>query len=169
MAIPQTQSNLKSYFNTGDQPTEAQFGELIDTMFYYLGDLQAQIGTLETSIADQPGLASVFLQTTAVATPVTTGYLGAASVVSTATRTLNDVTPGVGNVTMRTLRITFSTPFATTDYTVLAFSNTARPVGSGSPAAVAHPLMPSQVGKNVAYVDIELKSGDALYLLIFHP
>ena len=37
--IPQTETILKSYFETGDQPTQLEFEELIGTMFYY--DAQA--------------------------------------------------------------------------------------------------------------------------------
>lgn len=33
--IPQTETILKSYFETGDQPTQLEFEELIGTMFYY--------------------------------------------------------------------------------------------------------------------------------------
>lgn len=35
--VPQTQTTLKSYFQTGDRPTQAQYDELIDTMFWYIG------------------------------------------------------------------------------------------------------------------------------------
>lgn len=41
MPIPQSQSILKSYFETGDFPTQAQFAEFIDTMFFLYQDAQA--------------------------------------------------------------------------------------------------------------------------------
>ncbi len=34
MPIPETQANLKSFFETGDIPNQTQFASLIDTMFY---------------------------------------------------------------------------------------------------------------------------------------
>lgn len=35
--VPQTQTTLKSYFQTGLRPSQAQYAELIDTMFWYAG------------------------------------------------------------------------------------------------------------------------------------
>ncbi len=39
----QTRATLKSYFNTGDQPTEAQFADLIDSAVNVLDDVDPQL------------------------------------------------------------------------------------------------------------------------------
>lgn len=46
--VPQTESILLSYFETGDVPTEDQFAELIRTLFY----LQAQTAAAAQAIED---------------------------------------------------------------------------------------------------------------------
>ena len=41
----QTGTVLKTYFNTGDQPTEAQFGDLIET--YILTSMQNEMAIIK--------------------------------------------------------------------------------------------------------------------------
>ncbi|HWY74823.1 MAG TPA: hypothetical protein VN281_04365 [Verrucomicrobiae bacterium] len=48
--IPQTQNILQSYFQTGDVPNQAQYLELIGTMFYYISQLNNSFNTAQTLI-----------------------------------------------------------------------------------------------------------------------
>lgn len=55
--IPQTETILKSYFETGDKPLQLEFEELIGTMFYYdalalnAADAAADLATEAISLA----------------------------------------------------------------------------------------------------------------------
>lgn len=53
----QTKTTLKSYFETGDKPTEQQFADLIDSLS---GTLKDTNGIMSTT--DNSGLVSIFIK-----------------------------------------------------------------------------------------------------------
>ncbi len=59
--VPQSQATLKSYFETGDKPSQAQFAEVIDTMFWYINDLNARTAAAEQAAADAARAAATVL------------------------------------------------------------------------------------------------------------
>lgn len=165
MPIPQSQATLRNFFNTGDMPTEAQFADLIDTMFYYTVSLQTQIDALVVaSQATTPGAANVVVSATAVASPVFTGSRGVASVTSISTGPY-DQPHAVAAITFRRLRITFTTAYANTLYTAVAWSSSARLLTDLQ--SLGPPLVPVQVSKTTGYIDVEIESGKTLYLVCF--
>lgn len=116
MAIPQSQATLKSYFETGDMPSQAQFAELIDTMFYLYNEVVASSAAAASDAADAldavnnygPKVLAKFTSNGATVT-LTAGSLNVASVTKVAGS-------GVGPFTYR---ITFTTAFASGAYKTL--------------------------------------------------
>lgn len=143
MPIPQDQAVLKSYFNTGDKPTEAQFAELIDTMFALYQDAK-----------DTANGAVALIAAAAARYPRVYGYI-------------KKVPPtlvngyGIATVTTITLgvRITFTTPFADTNYTILL---TEVDGYSGANPSVYISA------KNVAWVDVKMSGVPETHIAILH-
>lgn len=141
MPIPQDQTVLKSYFETGKVPTQAQFAEWIDTMFALFQQAQT---TANNAVA--------------IASAITTG-IRVFGLVSSA-GVLQD---GYGCATSQlgagVVRITFDDAFADTNYTLLLLcwnSNGDHVIGEGVTKALGH-------------VDVELPASAAkLNFVIFH-
>lgn len=49
--VPQTQTVLKSYFQNGSVPNSTNYAELIDTMFYYIGQMSSNSAVLSSNSA----------------------------------------------------------------------------------------------------------------------
>ena len=49
--VPQTQTVLKSYFTTGNVPTQTNYWELIDTMFWYVNAIYTNSQTASSNAA----------------------------------------------------------------------------------------------------------------------
>lgn len=60
--VPQSQTVLKSYFNTGSVPTSTNYWEMIDTIFWYVNSMytnsQAQLAQAQYIAAHQPFICS---------------------------------------------------------------------------------------------------------------
>ncbi|HMJ90859.1 MAG TPA: hypothetical protein VK530_13645 [Candidatus Acidoferrum sp.] len=142
-------TTLKSYFQTGDQPTQAQFGDVFDTMFALY---QEAIDTAEAAddavAAFIAGgvLAKAFVNSSVAAPPVVADSFNVDTVTSIST--------GGG---LRTVRITFDTPFADTNYTFIATAYD----GSGDSGVV------SMITKNVAYLEINVATPGRIYVSFF--
>jgi|GEM_PF-5949554 hypothetical protein len=116
--IPQTQLTLQSYFQTGDVPTQAQYLELIGTMFYLYNALNtsvnnavAQINAATAAIeAIAPQVLVRFTALVPASTPP--AIIGAATNVASIT-----------NVADKN-RLTFTVPFANTNYKVFIVGGT---------------------------------------------
>lgn len=149
MPIPESAATLKSYFQTGDKPTQAQFADFIDTMYALF---QEAIDTAEaaeaavTALTSSGFLAKAFANTTAAAPPVVAESAGIASITS--------ISLGGGQ---RTIRITFTTAFADTNYTYVVTA-----LSAGTSTAV------TQVTKNVAYLEIAVVDASRVYIAFFH-
>lgn len=110
--IPQTETVLKSYFQTGDKPTQEQFEELIGTMFHLFTLAQdaadAAAADAATALARAP-LALLKATTNGVSGyTIEPGEVNIASVVAS----------NVGQ-SSETVRVTWDTPIDTDDYKVL--------------------------------------------------
>lgn len=131
---------LKAYFQTGDYPTEAQFGDLIDTMFSQdQAALDASSQAVETAEAVAEALDGItfnFLVRAKLASNTWT-VLGTAKNVASVTK-----------VAANRLRITFTNAFANTDYPVA--TGIGLPNLSGGTLALI---------RNVAYVEIQQLNG----------
>jgi hypothetical protein len=111
MPIPETQTNLKSFFETGDLPTQAQFAELIDTMFYLYNDAKDSADAA-TAVA-----AAAVASAEAVSAPVIVQFTNdefTNAIVGLATGVASVVNIGAYN-----FRVTFTTPFLNTLYKVM--------------------------------------------------
>jgi hypothetical protein len=114
--VPQTQTVLKSYFNpTGAIPTTNSYNELIDTMFWYIGDAWTNAQAAAASAAANPIGAAVALGVNNSLPP------GTNSVNATHTNNFSHLTsyydnPG-GNDTWRFTNY-FAIAFANNDYIV---------------------------------------------------
>jgi len=108
--IPQTQSVLKSYFQTGLVPTQAQFAELIDTMFFEYQNMQSNVDDAQAYLT----LATESLITCAVNAQMR--YTGSTWVTTGAGASggLTGLPPSL------TMRFTFSSPRPNTSYLTLA-------------------------------------------------
>lgn len=101
--IPQTETILKSYFETGDQPKANEFREFIGTMFYLFTQSIAASDAANVNATDALNRApKAFLKRVG---GVNLGALNIASFVQSGT--------GNANVT-----ITWTTPFLNADYKV---------------------------------------------------
>jgi hypothetical protein len=169
MPVPFDATTIKSWYQTGDKPTQQQYHDWIDTMFYLVSDLQAQITALGASFDALSGFATVFVATPAIGVPTYAGSRGVDTVTSLSTRALDDNTSGIAVRQFRTLRITFEEEFLNTNYTVVAWSTSdrQRALTGGAAAPLATPLPPVQVDKQTTRIDIELERDQTLYLLIF--
>ena len=63
--VPQTQTVLKSYFTTGAVPTETNYAELIDTMFYYVAAASSNATAAAASAASANSVLSNAVPTSA--------------------------------------------------------------------------------------------------------
>ena len=112
--IPQTEPVLKSYFETGDKPTEDQFVEFVGTMFHNDQVTQGQAAAAEAT-AD------------AALAAATTAALLKATFVAIGTNYTINAQKNVASVqfvaTNSRLRINFTTPFADANYIISVTSN----------------------------------------------
>ena len=118
VTIPQTQTILKSYFQTGSEPTQDQFAEFIGTMFYlYQGTLNAANAAIATADATQAAQAGA------------PGPVVIANIVNNAVvGTLTGVTSWLQQAGFGSNWIlTFAAPFANTNYKVLVTGNLPQP------------------------------------------
>lgn len=56
----ESRTTLKTYFETSDAPTEAQFASLIDSFYSLISDFRVLFGTLSQSGTSAPGLTILF-------------------------------------------------------------------------------------------------------------
>lgn len=139
MPIPQTQVNLRSYFETGDVPTQAQFAEFIDTMFYlYQQSQNTANAAVAAAAAATSATGRVLAKWTNAAVPVTVMSSNTQSIVRTAT---------AGG--FYTFRVTFLTPFNSVNYLVLPTITT----GVGGTAN------PTILTKTTNYIDVQMVVG----------
>ncbi len=117
VTIPQDEVMLLSYFQTGDKPTQDQFGELIGTMFYQFQSLSDRMDALELLVAD-----AIARAPQALASALWPG----AGTIYTLEYQVNVAQIQVLSAPTR-FRITFIDPMPDTDYVVLPvpFSSTA--------------------------------------------
>lgn len=113
MPIPESQATLKSFFETGDKPTQAQFAELIDTMFYlYQAAQTAANAAVVTANAAMAATGLAMFSAPAV------GGLGAA-VVPDQQQNISSIT----YIGAQVYRVTFVTPFINLRYLVAMTTN----------------------------------------------
>lgn len=150
MPVPFDATTMKSWFETGDKPTQQQFADVIDT---FMAKFQEAIDAAEaaedavTTFLAAPGArAKAFVNTTVAAPPVVADSYGVSGVTSV----------GSGGGT-RTVRITFMSAFADTNYTFVANCYDANVLGSITVAA-----------KNVAYLELTCPDTSRLYVVFFH-
>ena len=106
MAIPQTETILKSYFETGDKPKQLEFEELIGTMFYY-DSLALEAAQDAQDAADEAiGLAPTCLLKYTVSGTTINAQRNVASVTS------------ISSGGFPAFRITWTNPFANEHYIV---------------------------------------------------
>jgi hypothetical protein len=150
MPIPQDQTVLKSYFETGDTPTQAQFAELIDTMFALVQAAQNTANAAQAtanSLAASGALAKVFATVKADGPPVLEDGFGVSSVTSQA------LSSG-----QRTVRINFTTPRADNHYTIAV-----RAVAGTTGVELDVVL----VARNAAFIDLKVLDGARLFFVMF--
>lgn len=110
MAIPQSQTTLKSYFETGDVPTQAEFAELIDTMFALYQDAidSADAAQAAADAAEAAALAG------AAKAIVSATYNAGWTIIG------NDLNVDSITIVGGSVRVTFTEAFADANYVVVA-------------------------------------------------
>jgi len=115
MPIPQDQTVLKSYFETGDTPTQAQFAELIDTLFSLFQTAQTTAAAaVTTANAANTGRAMV----RANVSNITTHTINTLMSVNVASISYISTSGGFANY-----RMSFTTAYANTNYLVPLLTN----------------------------------------------
>lgn len=119
--VPQTQTILKSYFQTGSVPTSTNYAELIDTMFYYV----AQADSNAVNAANSANAAQSFFLATAKVQLSVAGT----NLVATLTNANNIASCSVTNLYLRNnsghytyygqFLITLSNPMPGSNYTAV--------------------------------------------------
>lgn len=113
MPIPQTETILKSYFETGDQPNQAQFAELIGTMFYLF---QQAMDAAETA---QDDAASALARQPQALVKATYPGSGSSYTVDAAAINISSITVDTsGGSNAPKVRVTWTTPFSDATYRV---------------------------------------------------
>lgn len=106
--VPQTQTILKSYFVSNAIPTQAQYAEFIDTMFWYANQ------TYSNTLVAQEQAAIVNQNWSNIPPVVVTGKLDGKTTLTLATNCSYTSNSGSNTV------ITFSSPMPNTNYTTIA-------------------------------------------------
>jgi hypothetical protein len=122
VTVPQTQTILESYFQTGDMPTQDQFQEFIDTMFYLYEQMTEAAADAATAAAAATATANAALALApAVLLQGTITISGGAVTGFTLVSQLNVAGFAAENSGGGTgiIDVTFTTPFANADYKVL--------------------------------------------------
>jgi hypothetical protein len=112
VTIPQSEIILRSYFETGDQPTQDQFAELIGTMFY----LAAQAAAIASS-AGSDAAAALARTPLAVCSAKYPGS-GAGYTIEEGNNVSAVAFQNFGNPTTRHVRFSFTVPIVDADYVV---------------------------------------------------
>lgn len=118
--VPQTQTILKSYFQTGSIPTSTNYAELIDTMFYYVGEMSsnsaATLSAIQTLVTNQPSHASYQGN---FSTPYTAfSVFNLTNSYNIATVSNYQTTVISGSLVDVSVHVNFSSPLANTNYSV---------------------------------------------------
>jgi len=118
-AVPQTETILKSYFETGDQPTQTQFEEFIGTMFYLYQLAQNTAVQASDNADDAVSHAPLAMVTARYVSGTAYTLDSQQNIASIQTRRVSDsVLDNVGNLK---LRFNFTTPIVDANY-VLALT-----------------------------------------------
>lgn len=164
MPIPQDQVTLLSYFETGDKPTQAQYTELIETMFWLYQDAKDKAQQAADDAAEALSHAPQAMVAAHYVSGTSYTIDAQSNIASVTTRRISD--SGLDNVGNIKLRFAFTTPMADALY-----------------VALLTPLSGSQnwdrvslVTKTVDYVELVVgnPSGgtihpDRVELIVFHP
>jgi len=110
--VPQTQTVLKSYFQSNSIPTQAQYAELIDTMFWYANQ------TYSNSVSAASSSSALNAQYATVPTPSVSGKFNQYN----SPAALTNWTYG-GSGSGYSVTCNFSTPFPNTNYIVIGKYN----------------------------------------------
>lgn len=108
MPVPESAATLKSFFETSDQPTQTQFGLLIDTFYYLYQDAK---NTANTAVSIANSAAALVPQALLKAT-----WNGASYTLTSQTNVASVTRPGGGGTA--TFRVTWTVPFLNGDYKV---------------------------------------------------
>jgi hypothetical protein len=140
MPIPETQATLKSFFETGDKPTQAQFAELIDTMFalYQLTQTAANAAVATANLALAAAGVTLVSAPGATTAPVADQKLNVASI------TYLGIPLGFYR-----FRITFTTPYVNLRHIPVVLNNLTK-------------LTPSNAG----YIDVEVQNNGSRWDLV---
>ena len=112
--VPQTQTALRSYFQTGHVPTQTNYWELIDTMFWYVASTYTNSLVTASNAAAELAVSPVAARVRVVITNtppfITTSRMGG----------LTNIAVNTGTATGYLVDFTnyFSAPMADTAYTV---------------------------------------------------
>lgn len=120
ITIPQTQTVLLSYFQTGDEPTANQFAELIGTMFYLYQEMLNASAQTQTLATATQALVNGSLPRAYLSAKIAS--VGAGNIVVwTLNKSLNIASVSGANFTENATYVTFNNPFPDTNYNVIAF------------------------------------------------
>jgi len=162
-SVPQLESILKSYFETGDRPSQTEFDEFIGTMFYLYVDAKTTAIDAANDAADAVSHAPMAMVAAHYVSGTSYAIDAQSNITSVETRRVSDsVLDNVGN---RKLRFNFTTPLASVDYVV-----------SFTPFSASQSWSQVQlIAKTVNYIEIAVEvsgSGAAVTnveLIVFMP
>jgi hypothetical protein len=104
MTIPQTQAVLLSYFQTGAEPTQDEFAEFIETMFYLYNEAVNAAAAAQAAQAAAPGPVVILSVTIAGGVATLTGaQTNVASLVPSGENFALTFTTAFGNTTYKAL------------------------------------------------------------------
>jgi len=115
-SVPQLESILKSYFETGDQPNQTQFEEFIGTLFALYVDAKTTANEAAADAADAVSHAPMAMVAAHYVSGTSYVLDAQSNVASIETRNISgSALSDVGN---RKLRVNFTAPLASVDYVI---------------------------------------------------